>query len=52
MPIRSQAAAEELAECVPAVVRRAQKLFEARREAFGEPPLSRWVLDVQRANPF
>ena len=48
----SQAAAEDLAECAPAVVRRAQKLFEARREPFGEPPLSRWVLDVMRSNPF
>ena len=47
-----QAAAEELAGCAPAVVRRAQTLFEAQREAFGEPPLSRWVADVQRANPF
>lgn len=47
----SEAASNDLLERHPLpVVRRAQLLFD-KNSPRAEPPLSRWVIDVQRANP-
>ena len=48
----SEAASNDLLEHLPLpAVKRAQLLFDKSRPR-AEPPLCRWVLDMQRANPF